>query len=188
MRGLVLVVGSASVAISIQPAFALGECAKFGRPSYTADRTVDIGGQTIRSKVFVTPQVEREELTVSGRQEVHLSTGRSQTTYNLETNTGIVQTAPAPPPKPAKDKVRIREEDQGGSKVLTLELIDDQGNWRQIGQTTCRPDGAVLAKTFILTLPGSSDIVTGRMTQNITATGPLDPGLFKVPAQVKIKR
>jgi hypothetical protein len=165
----------------------LGECSRFGNVSYTADRTVRIAGQTIQSKVYVTPQAEREEVTMNGRPEIRLFVGWTETTYNLENNTGISRTLPAPK-RPPEGTLRTREEAAGGAKLLVVEAVDEKGTWHEIGRTTCRADGAVLATTFTVNLPGSDEIVTGQMTQNITATAPLDPNLFKVPPQVKIKR
>jgi hypothetical protein len=186
-RTLIIVVVGIGTGAATGRALALGECARFGNASYTADRTVQISGQTIRSRVYVTPQAEREELTINGRPEIRLSIGMTQTIYNLENNTGISRTLPAPT-RPPKDTFRTREEDAGGTKLLVVEAVDGKGLWHEVGRTTCRADGAVLATTFTITLPGSSEIVTGHMTQNITASGPLDPNLFKVPPQVKIER
>jgi hypothetical protein len=181
------VIVGVGVAATAGQALALGECSRFGNVSYTADRTVQISGQKIQSKVYATPQAEREELTMNGRAEIRLSVGTTETTYNLENNTGISRTLPTPK-RPPKGTLRTREEDAGGAKVLVVEALDEKGTWHEIGRTTCRADGAVLATTFTVTLPGSSEIVTGQMTQNITVTAPLDPNLFKVPSQVKIER
>ena len=183
----VLALISLGLCFSIEPAFAAGECARLGKPSYTADRTVEIGGATIISKVYVSPQAEREELTINGRAEVRIVSAGRIVSFNLENNTGVVQTTP-PPPRPAKGKVRVREEDQGGAKVYTIELIDDKGGWNQIARSTCRDDGVLLDKTFAVPAPGGAGTLTGHMTQKIIAVGPLDPALFKAPAQVKIKR
>ena len=185
-RMAAVAIGVGAVAAA-QPAFALGECLRFGRISYTADRTVQIAGQTIQSKVYVTPDAEREELTMNGRAEIRLTVGRSQTTFNLENNTGIARSLP-PPKHAPKSGMRSREESGGGGTALIVEAADETGTWHEIGRNTCRPDGAVLGTTFTITMPGSSDIVTGQMTQSILSTGPLDPGLFRVPPEVKIKR
>jgi hypothetical protein len=181
-----MVIVVAVAAVTAGQALALGECSRFGNVSYTADRTVRISGQTIHSKVYATPQAEREELTMNGRPEIRLSLGRTQTIYNLENNIGISRTLPAPK-RPPKNTLRTREEGAGNTKILVVEAIDEKGIWHEVGRTTCRSDGAVLATTFTITLPGSSEIVMGHMTQDIIATGPLDPNLFKVPPQVKIK-
>lgn len=175
------------VCISISPALASAECARYGRPSYTAERTVEIAGHTIQSKVIITPQYEREELTINGRAEIRLVSPGRIISYNLEDNTGIAQTAP-PPPRPAKDKVRIREQDQNGAKVVSIELVDDKGAWNEIARSTCRNDGVLLEKTFAIPQRGGGGIQMGHMTQNVISMGPPDPNLFKVPAQVRIKR
>jgi len=181
------VVAGVGVAATAGQALALGECRRFGNAAYTADREVRISGQTIQSKVYATPQAEREELIINGRPEIRLFVGRTQTTYNLENNTGISTTLPLPK-RPPEGALRTREESVGGAKVLVVEAADEKGSWHEISRTTCRADGAVLATTFKVTLPGSNEIVTGQMTQKITSTGPLDPNLFSVPPQVTIKQ
>ena len=182
--GTLAAAAGAGLCFCLDPAQALGECGRFGATPYTAERAVDIAGQTIRSHIYSQGAMEREDVTINGRLETRLVSRDRIVTYNLVTKTGFVQRLPAAP-RAKKEDARVRVENAGAAKKLTLELRDAKGDWQLIESTTCRADGVPLARTFTVT--GQGAITTGQMTQSIVSTGKLDAALFKVPADVKLK-
>lgn len=175
---LVLVPGIASAA---------GACSKFGSPSYQADREVSIGGETIRSKVYVSGARERQEIAVpGGRTQVRLTGDSSIVVFDPEARTGI-QLPPPPPPKtrPARENVRIGVQDNGASKTVKTELRDDKGEWKLIEETVCRNDGIIQSQQFTVADP-SGRVAQGQMSQSGISVGPQDATLFKVPSGVRL--
>ena len=187
LRAAALAIAAIVPALACRPAMALGECSRFGKPSYTAQRTVSIGGQTFVAKVAATPQAEREDLSSNGRSEVRIATAAKLVTYNLDSKTGVSQSLPKPP-RPPKENVRVGIQDRDGLKVITIELKDDKGSWQQIARTTCRADGVLLEKEFTVPGPGGGAPVVGHMTQSVLSIGPVDAGMFKVPPDIKLNR
>lgn len=175
----------ASVLAQAGQAWAVGECKKFGSPSFSADRTVSIGGHVIQSKVAVANGKEREEFEVEGHRQVRLVNPGRIVTYDPEARTGSVQTVPKPP-APPKGSLRIDITPEGDSKMVTLSIRNQAGAWEQLTRTTCRSDGVPLAQDFTASINGAK--TRGTMTLSNVALGPVAPSAFELPAGIRLNK
>lgn len=172
--------------LHVAPAWAVGECSKFGKPTYQADRLVRLGGETVRSRVYVMGDMEREEIDRGGRIEVIIIARGQMITYSPDTKVGLRRSLGAmPKPKINKDSVRLREESSGTGAKLILETRSDDGSWTKVDEVTCRRDGVVLAKSS--TVPINGRMVPMEMMQQIRG-GPVDRNLFTPPSDIKFQR
>jgi hypothetical protein len=166
-------------------AWALGECRKFGSPSFTADRTVSIGGHVIQSKVAVAGGKEREEFEADGHRQVRLVSPGRIVTYDPDARTGTMRSVPKPA-LPPKGSLRIDVAPEGDNKVVTLTIRNKAGAWEQLARTTCRSDGVPLAQSF--TAPVNGAKTEGTMTLSNVSLGPVAPAQFEVPAGIRMAR
>jgi hypothetical protein len=177
----VLAAGGITAAQALAP-----ECEPFGKPSYTADRTVRIGGGTIRSKVIAAPGVVREEVALGGATQVRISRRNSRVSYDPDKKVGTrlpVRTGP----RGAGKNLRRTVSDQGGAKVVLFEGRNPQGGWDFVSETRCRADGVMLSRRVMV--PGQSGaLVEANISQDNIRVGPVDRSQFNVPKDVKFGR
>lgn len=164
-----------------------GICSKFGSPSYQADRTVSIGGETIRSKIFVSGARERQEIAApGGRTEVRLAAGGAIIIFDPAAKTGMrLPPPPVPKIRLAKENVRIGVHDDGPTKIVKMEVRDDKGDWKVTEEAVCRNDGIILSQQFTVGGTGGQ-VVSGQMSQSAISVGPQDQALFKLPSDVRL--
>lgn len=179
----------AAAGIAGLPGIALAqapECAQFGRPSYTADRTLTVGGRSFASKVFVSGRQEREEVALGSEMEVRIISPTGFVTFNPDKKVGLRRPAPRVPGKPAPGNFRVNVSDQGGSKVVRTEGRREDGGWDLVAEATCRADGVPLSRRFFAPIGGQ--LVESRLSQSNIAVGPVDRARFAVPADIKFVR
>ena len=171
----------------VMPAQALApECEPFGKPSYTADRTVRIGGGTIRSRVIAAPGVVREEVALGGATQVRISRRNSRVAYDTEKKVGT-RLPVRSGPRGAGKNLRRTVSDQGGAKVVLFEGRNPQGGWDFVSETRCRADGVMLSRRVMVPNPGGG-LIEANITQSNITVGPVNRALFNVPKDVKIGR
>ena len=94
---LVAVAAVMATGLYVGEARASGECAKYGKPTYQADRLVKIGGDTFRSRVYVMGDMEREEIDHGGgRTEVIIVARGEVLSFFPEAKVGMRRLAPKP--------------------------------------------------------------------------------------------
>jgi hypothetical protein len=162
-------------------------CVKFGKLSYTAARTLQVGAETIHSKVYVMGDSERQEMVKGNRVEVWIMTPTEFVIFDTAAKRGIRTPTPAAPAKPpAADSLRVREQDSEGNKHLLIEAIDKPGKWIAVDDITCRPDGALLARKYRVPVDGK--LIEATMTQNILSVGDVDKSLFTPPPDIQFQQ
>ncbi len=168
-------------------AHAANECAKFGNPTYEADRHVQIGGESFRSRVYVAGDLEREELSRGGRTEVIILARGEVITFDPQAKIGTRRSVgAAPKPRTESGSIRAREEDAGGNKRLLLEARNDSGGWTVINEVVCRSDGAVLSKKSSIPINGA--MVATSMSQQVRSAGGIDRSMFSPPGDIRFQR
>lgn len=177
-----LLVATPLLAASFVPALAATECAKFGKPSYEADRSVSIDGQVTRSRVYVSGDMEREEIDRGGLTEVIIIGNGQFISFLPEAKRGVRHAIGAAR-KPPAGSIRTREEPVAGGTRLILEARNAAGEWTIVNDVTCRSDGAVLSKVSMVPINGA--MVRTSMSQSIRSSGAIGPSLFKPPADIR---
>jgi hypothetical protein len=175
---------SMAVLIYAAPGWAASECTKFGKPSYTADRTVIFGAQTIKSKVFVRGEDEREEIRHGAQSEVVITGPAGIKRFIPAAKVGM-QIPPPPHEQSAQDRSRMREEGVGANKRIMLDGKDKNGKWFLISDVLCRPDGVMLSRTSFIPMNGK--VVEAKLTQDNIVVGPVDEKLFTPPSDIKFQ-
>jgi len=186
-RDITWVAAMAAAILGSSAAFADNECSKFGKPSYEADRTVSIGGQVTRSRVYVSGGSEREEIDRNGRTEIIIKTPREFISFDPVAKVGFRRgLAGGKPPAPPAGTIRAREEQVGSNKRLILEGRSDAGEWKVLNQVLCSPEGALLSKDA--TIPINGAMVSTSMSQTIRPAGAIDRSLFVPPKDIRFQR
>jgi hypothetical protein len=183
--GLILLLGIGTALLACaEPGWAASECTKFGKPSYTADRTVVFGTQTIKSKVFVRGEDEREEISHGAQSEVVITSPAGIKRFIPAAKVGM-QIPPPPNGKSAQDRSRMREENAGANKRIMLDGKDKNGKWFLISDVLCRPDGVMLSRTSFIPMNGK--VVEAKLTQDNIVVGAVDEKLFTPPSDIKFQ-
>jgi hypothetical protein len=166
-------------------AAAANECREFGGPSYSATRTADILGKTITSKVYVSGDREREEMTDGGKTIIRIREPKGMTAFDETSKSGIFIPAPAMPKKSEKDpNTRVEKEKRGDTHAITIQRKKGEG-WVDVVGVVCRSDGVLVERTFPVVDKGKHGQGVVRHT-NIQLE-PIGPERFEVPADVKIR-
>jgi hypothetical protein len=183
MNGVSKMVIGLSLALAGSAA-AANECREFGSPSYSATRTADILGKTITSKVYVSGDREREEMTDGGKTIIRIREPKGMTAFDEISKSGIFIPAPAMTKKSEKDpNTRIEKEKRGDTHAVIIQRKKGEG-WIDVVSVVCRPDGVLVERTFPIAAKDKEGRGVVRHT-NITIEQQ-SPDLFKVPADVSI--
>jgi len=178
---------AAATSFGAAAALADNECSKFGKPSYEADRTVSIGGQVTRSRVYVSGGTERAEIDHNGRTEIIILTPTEFISFDPVAKMGFRRRlAGGKPPAAQAGSIRVREEQAGANRRLILEGRSDSGEWTIINQVVCRSDGALLSKDSSVPINGA--MVPTSMSQSIRPAGAMDRSLFVPPSDIRFQR
>lgn len=165
------------------PAHADPRCARYGRPSYSAIRVIELpGAPPVRLRAFIAEGgVRTEGPGPHGGSMVTLNTTGLSAMFASTAEPRVAMRLPPPPRRPelAPDAVRQRELREGGRISLLTEVRDDDGQWREVEAVICRPDGVLLeARQPAPRLPPPQMQV---MRQSEIRLGPQDPALFRLP-------
>lgn len=184
---LVAVAAVMATGLYVGEARASGECAKYGKPTYQADRLVKIGGDTFRSRVYVMGDMEREEIDHGGgRTEVIIVARGEVLSFFPEAKVGMRRSVAAGGrPKTPEGSIRAREERSGSNSRIILEARTDDGSWTVVNEVTCRSDGALLGRRS--TVPLNGKMVPSEMIQQIRG-GSVDRSMFTAPSGISFKR
>lgn len=176
--------GAATALIGACGVSAAAECGVMS-PSYRAERTLTIGGSTIKSVVYESGTDFREETDVRGHRVVTLRLPKSGFLYTFDTTTKEGLKLPVPP-QPRNTKTRTVEEKSGDDTVYHKQF-ESRGRWIELSATHCNMAGVMTAQTFTSIDP-QGNMVDGTIGQGNIVVGPVDPGLFQVPLNVTLKQ
>ena len=180
------VIAAAALLAAADSVLAAGECGS-ATPDYAARRSVSVAGGSFTSKVYVSGDNIREESSPGGRRIVtirQLAASRT-VTWDETAKTGSELTLPAKPGSGLGQTKIVEEPAAGGGKVRRAQVLQD-GKWLDLSVTRCGADNVMTSQTFISVSPSGAQ-VKGTVTQTGIKVGPVDPSLFKVPADVTIK-
>lgn len=181
LLAVVMLGAGSGAALALTP-----ECARFGSPSYSADRTLTVGGRTFSSKVHVSGGREREEARTGDQIEVRIVTRAGFVAFNPDKKVGIRRSAPPPPGRAQPGSFRTAISDEGGTKIVRTEGRREDGGWDLIAEARCRADGVPLSRRFFAPIGGQ--LVESRLSQSNIVVGPQPAALFQVPKDVKFVR
>ena len=160
-----------------------GECGA-PTPEYQAERTVTVGGSTVRMRVYVAGATVREESDTPDGARVTVRDMKAGRTTVLDPRTGRSTAVPAPP-QPASTRVTRILDESGPDGVLTRIVQLQRGStWLELSRTTCRRDGVMVRRSFVSLDPQGRE-VEGTLTQERVRVGPLAPDLFRLSVEVQ---
>ena len=177
---------AAALLAAADSALAAGECGS-ATPDYAARRSVSVAGGSFTSKVYVSGDNIREESSPGGRRIVtirQLAAGKT-VTWDETAKTGSEISLPAKPGSGLGPTKIVEEPAAGGGKIRRAQVLQD-GKWLDLSVTHCGPDNVMTRQTFISVSPGGTQ-VKGTVTQAGIKVAPVDPSLFKAPADVTIR-
>jgi len=154
-------------------------------PSYRADRTLAVGGSTIKSVVYESGPDLREETDVRGHRVVtlRLPTSGFLITFDTVTKEGVKLPLP---PRPQNTKTRVVEE-RSGDETVYHKQFESRGRWVELSATRCDRAGVMTAQNFT-TINPEGGMVDGTVAQGNIVVGQIDPALFQVPLGITLKQ
>lgn len=179
-----VVFGTATALAGACGVSAAAECGAMS-PSYRAERTLTIGGGTVKSVVYASETDFREETVVRGHRVVTLRLLKSGFLYTFDTTTkeGLKLLVP---PQPQNTKTRTVEQ-KSGDETVYHKQFESRGRWVELSATHCNSAGVMTAQTFT-TIDPEGNMVDGTIGQANIVVGPVDPVLFQVPSNVTLKQ
>jgi hypothetical protein len=178
---------AAVLQVGVTPATAQ-DCNRFGKPSFEAVRTVQIGERTLTGRAFVTPDREREELVDGAKTMVRITDPTGVTLFDPAAKSGVfIPKPPAPAQAPAKGdtNTRLAEAVEGDRHIVTISSKGPNG-WIDVVRVVCRADGVMMERDIPTVVNKVTH--TAKMRHSDVVIKPLDPTLFKAPDDIKLSQ
>ncbi|MCF6322580.1 MAG: hypothetical protein L3J32_12545 [Rhizobiaceae bacterium] len=181
MKTMLLIITAIALVLPVNSAIA-SECVKYGKPSYSANRTVKIGPKVIRSKVFVSGNKLREEIKRGNGTEVRIITGSSMILFDPVGKTGVKFKSRKPPKRPGE--LRLAEKKIGKNIEISYLFKAKNGDWVPDVRTLCTSSGIPLKRQFVVVI--GKKVIRATMSQSNIRPGAQSASLFKAPSDVKL--
>ena len=162
------------------------DCGKDSQ-DYTADRTLHIGDDVRKLKVYVSGSKIREERNINEQEKIiTLRLPEQGVNYIFIPTKGDGYKLRYPPkPPPLKQKTKQTTEKQSDGTTIRRLMVFNNNEWQTISSTVCNSDNIMLTQTFIL-VDAKGDPMNGSLIQSNIKIEHLSNDLFEVPSNVKI--